>query len=398
MIPVYHHVFILRPDMHALILLLGFLSLIAAAGYPVLAVVAALAGQLRRRPASSSAQPPVTVLKPLCGAEPGLYSNLRSFCSQNYEGFEIIFGVRDPADPACSVVERLIEEFPSTRIRLIVDPKLHGTNRKVSNLINMLPHAKHEFLVMADSDVLVGPGYLSTVTAPLHDGAVGLVTCLYRAMPTGGIGSRLGAMYVNEWYMPLVLLCWLFGYRGYVSGQTLCMRHSTLRAIGGLGGLADQLAEDHRLGQRVRGANLRIELSPYVIYGEHHESDLRSVTRHEMRWMRTIRALKPYSFLGIFLTFSLPLGVLGIALTADTATISPAAWSLFGVGAAARSVLHFVHRIRGARFTLSDLWLLPLCDVLILWVWFRSLFTSRIEWRDDEFNVDANGVLHPQVK
>lgn len=381
--------------MQPIIVLLGFFSLIAAAGYIVLAVVAAVTAHLRRRPNSSSSQTPVTILKPLCGAEPGLHENLRSFCTQDYPHFEILFGVRDAADPACSVVERLRREFPATPIRLIVDPKLHGSNRKVSNLINMLPHARHEFLVMADSDALVGPDYLSTVTAPLHDGAVGLVTCLYRAMPTGGIWSRLGAMYVNEWYMPLVLLTWLFGYRGYVSGQTLCMRHSTLRAVGGLEALADQLAEDHRLGQLVRGSNLKIELSPYVIDGEHHEPDLRSVTRHELRWMRTIRALRPRSFLGIFLTFSFPLGVLGIALMADTATIPPAAWSLFGVAVTARVALHFVHRIRGTRFILSDLWLMPLCDILILWVWFRSLFTSRIAWRNDEFDVDADGVMHP---
>ena len=113
----------------------------------------------------------VTILKPLCGGEPGLHENLRSFCTQDYPRFEIIFGVRDATDPACSVVARLIEEFPSGAIRLIVDPKLHGSNRKVSNLINMLPHAKHEVLVMADSDAFVGTDYVSKVTAPLNDPA-----------------------------------------------------------------------------------------------------------------------------------------------------------------------------------------------------------------------------------
>jgi ceramide glucosyltransferase len=381
--------------MHPIIVSLGIVILIAATGYIALAVVAALAGHLRRQSNSPSSQPPVTILKPLCGGEPGLHENLRSFCTQDYPRFEIIFGVRDATDPACSVVARLIAEFPSDSIRLIVDPKLHGSNRKVSNLINMLPHAKHEVLVMADSDAFVGSDYVPKVTAPLNDAAVGLVTCLYRAIPTGGIWSRLGAMYVNEWYMPLVLLSWLFGYRGYVSGQTLCMRRSTLRRIGGLEALANQLAEDHRLGQLVRRLNLKVELSPYVIDGQHHESDLRSVTRHELRWMRTIRALKPRSFLGIFLTFSLPLAVLGIALAADTTTISPVAWSLFGAGVAARVALHFVHRIKQTRSMLSDLWLLPLCDMLICWVWLRSLFTSRIAWRDDEFDVDADGVMHP---
>jgi ceramide glucosyltransferase len=381
--------------MHSIVVSLGFLSLIAAAAYIFLAVFAALAAHVRRQPAPAGPRPPVTILKPLCGAEPGLHANLRSFCLQNYPQFEILYGVRDAADPACAVVRRLMAEFPSLPVRLVVDPNLHGSNRKVSNLLNMLPHAKHELLVMSDSDAFVRDDYLAAVAAPLNDDGVGLVTCLYRAIPTGGIWSRLGAMYVNEWYMPLVMLSWLFGYRGYVSGQTLCMRHSTLRAIGGLEALADQLAEDHRLGQLVRGLNLRVELSPYVIDGEHHEADLRSVARHEFRWMRTIRALAPRSFLGIFLTFSLPLAFLGIALTAEATTASPVAWGLFAGGVAARIALHFVHRIKGSRSVLSDLWLLPLCDMLILWVWLRSLFTSRIAWRDDEFDVDADGVMHP---
>lgn len=382
-------------SMHPIVASLGYLSLTAAAGYLALAVVAAMATHMRRPPKSFALQPPITVLKPLCGAEPGLYGNLRSFCLQNHPQFEILFGVRDAADPACAVVRRLVAEFPSLPIRLIVDPTLHGSNRKVSNLINMLPHARHELLVMADSDAYVGDDYLATVAAPLNDAGVGLVTCLYRAVPTGGVWSRLGAMYVNEWYMPLVMLSWLFGYRGYVSGQTLCMRHSTLRAIGGLEVLADQLAEDHRLGQLVQGLGLRIELSPYLIDGEHHEPDLRSVAQHELRWMRTIRALRPRSFLGICLTFSLPLALLGIVLASDAAQISPLAWGLLAGALAARIALHFVHRIRAARLVLSDLWLLPICDMLILWVWLRSLFTSRIAWRNDEFNVDADGVLHP---
>jgi ceramide glucosyltransferase len=380
---------------HPIIAALGFISLIAAAGYIVLAVLAVAVGHLRRRPHPSPSKPPVTILKPLCGAEPGLYDNLRSFCLQDYPSFEIIFGVRDSADSARPVVERLIAEFASLPISLILDSKLHGSNRKVSNLINMLPHANHDLLVMADSDAVVGTEYLSTVTAPLTRSEVGLVTCLYRANPTAGIWSRLGAMYVNDWYMPMVLLSWLFGYRGYVSGQTLCIRRPTLRAIGGLQALADQLAEDHRLGQLVRGLNLKIELSPYWVDGEHHETDFRSMTRHELRWMRTIRALRPRSFPGLFVTFCLPLAMLGIAFVAAARTASPAAWSLLVGCLIARVALHVARGIGRPRPILSDLWLLPLCDLLIFWAWCRSLFTSRIAWRNHEFDVDADGVMHP---
>ena len=167
-------------------------------------------------------------------------------------------------------------------------------------------------LVMADSDAFVGPDYLATVTAPLLDARVGLVTCAYRGVPTRGVWSRLGAMYINEWYMPSVLLAWLFGYEGYVSGQTMCLRHETLRAIGGLRTIADHLADDHRLGELIRGLGLRIVLSPYVVGGEHHEQNMRSLTRHELRWMRTIHVLRPVSFRMIFLSFSLPLAVFGM--------------------------------------------------------------------------------------
>ena len=379
--------------LHHSLVVLGFLSLAVAASYIVLTVAAVVSWHLRGRPAASPWQPPVTVLKPLCGAEPGLYANLRSFCVQHYPSFEIVFGLGDAADPARPVVERLIEEFPSLSLKLVCDPRIHGSNRKVSNLINMLPHARHEVLVMADSDAVVGPDYLAAVTAPLGEPGVGLVTCLYCGIPTAGIWSRVGAMYINDWYIPSVLLTWLFGYRGYASGQTLCIRRATLEAIGGFGVLGDQLAEDYRLGELVRSLDQRIVLSDYLLHGEHHEPDLESMTRHEVRWMRTIRALRPRSFVGMFATFSVPLALLGIGLVGDAPSVATAAWSLFGIVIAARIALHVAHRIKSKRPVLSDIWLLPLRDALLCWVWCRSLLTSRVSWRGVEFDVDAHGAM-----
>jgi ceramide glucosyltransferase len=381
--------------MQALMTAVGFVSLTLAASYAVLTVVAVLAWRLRRGPNSSRSRPPVTVLKPLCGAEPGLHEHLRSFCQQNYPEFQLVFGVRDAGDPACAVVKRLAAEFPSVPIDLVINPQLHGNNLKISNLINMLPHARHDILAMADSDAFVGTEYLGTVTAPLLNEDVGLVTCIYRGTPTKGIWSRLGAMYINEWYVPSVLLAWLFGHQGYVSGQTVCMRRNTLDAIGGLRVLADHLADDHRLGELVRGLGLRIVLSPYVVDGEHHEPNLNSLTRHELRWMRTIRVLRPRSFRMMFLTFSLPLAAFGIIAAGAESSPSVTAWVLFGITVLARLVLHFVHRSRDDRALVSDLWLLAARDLLICWVWCRSFFTSHVTWRGNEFDVDADGVMRP---
>jgi len=383
------------PSIQAVVTVVGFVCLGLAAGYSLVTVVAVLAWRMQRRPGKARSMPPITVLKPLCGAEPGLLEHLRSFCRQDYPEFQIVFGVRDAGDPACAVVKRLAAEFPSVPIELVINPQLHGTNLKISNLINMLPYARHDILAMADSDAFVGSDYLAGVTAPLLNQDVGLVTCIYRGTPTGGIWSRLGGMYINEWYVPSVLLAWLFGYEGYVSGQTVCLRRDTLDALGGLRVLANHLADDHRLGELVRGLGLRIVLSPYVVDGEHHELTVGSLTRHELRWMRTIHVLRPRSFRLIFITFSFPLAVLGLIAALSESPFSAAAWVLFGISLLARLVLHFVHRLRDDRALVSDLWLLPVRDVLICWVWCRSFFTSHVTWRGKEFDVGSDGVMRP---
>jgi ceramide glucosyltransferase len=374
---------------------LGFACLAAAALYASMNLIAVLLWHRPKRTDKRLPLPPVTVLKPLCGAEPGLYEDLRSFCRQDYPEFQIVFGIRDEADPACLVAKQLAAEFPSLPITVVVNPQLHGSNCKVSNLINMLPHARHEILAMADSDAYVEPNYLRTVTAPLRDPRVGLVTCIYRGMPTPGIWSRLGAMYINEWYVPSILLAWFFGHQGYVSGQTVCLQQSTLRAIGGLPALANHLADDHRLGELVRGLGLKIVLSPYVVTGEHHEPSLDSVTLHEARWMRTLRVLRPLSFCGLFVTFSLPLALVGFALTWVSNPGSFAAATLLAATGTLRLALHLVHRVQGGRPLLADLWLLPARDLLLCWVWFRCFFTSRVTWRGIDFDVDSDGVMHP---
>ncbi|MGH8208172.1 MAG: bacteriohopanetetrol glucosamine biosynthesis glycosyltransferase HpnI, partial [Steroidobacteraceae bacterium] len=295
--------------------------------------------------------------------------------------------------PALAVVARLVAEFPELPIDVVVDPQQHGHNRKISSLINMLKRARHDVLVMADSDAFVGPDYLASVAAPLLDKKVGLVTCLYQDEPTQLIWSRLGAMYINEWYMPSVLLAWLFGHQNYVSGQTLCLRRETLQAVGGLLGIANHLADDYELGQLVRGLGLRIVLSSYRLKAEHHEPTLKSLVRHELRWMRTLYVLRPRSFRFIFFTFSLPLALFGLLLGASATSFSTLTWLLFQLTVAARLALHLVHRVRGGRPLFADLWLLPARDLLICWVWCRTFFTSRFTWRGSDFGVDADGIM-----
>lgn len=385
--------------LHALFAILGFSALLISSGFSVFALLAVIIWRLRyahNRPAPG-AQPPVTVLKPLCGTEPGLYAHLKSFCLQNYPTFQIVFGVRERTDAALAVVERLVAEFPALSIDVVVNPQIHGDNYKTSNLINMMQRARHDFLVIADSDAVVGPDYLGVVTNPLSNPEVGLVTCVYQGVPTKTIWSRLGAMYINEWFVPSVLLAWFFGHRQYSSGQTLCMRRDTLRAIGGLQAIADHIADDYRLGELIRGLGQRIVLSGYAVEVEHHEPNAAALVNHELRWMRTLHVVRPRSFRWLFLSFTLPVALVGMLFAWLGVIALGAAWLLLGITATARLALHFAHRLRtarsGHRSMFGDLLLIPARDLLLCWTWLRSFSASRIVWRGREFNVDAHGVM-----
>jgi ceramide glucosyltransferase len=387
--------------LHAVCAVLGYAALLMSAGFALLAALAVGIWRVRfanRPPAPGLPQPPVTILKPLCGAEPGLHTHLRSFCQQDYPTFQIVFGVREPNDPALAVVERIVAEFPALSIDVVIDPQLHGDNYKTSNLLNMMRRARHDLLVIADSDAVVRPDYLGAVTNPLLHPDVGLVTCIYHGVPTKTIWSRLGAMYINEWFVPSVLLAWFFGHRQYSSGQTLCVRRDTLQEIGGLEAIANHIADDYRLGALIRGLGKRIVLSGYEVEVEHHEPTAGALVSHELRWMRTLHVVSPKSFRWMFLSFGMPVALMGLVFTWLGAMALGPAWLLLGVTALARMALYFLHRLRYPRSRhaasiFADLWLLPPRDLLLCWTWLRSFFASSIIWRGSEFNVDAHGVM-----
>jgi ceramide glucosyltransferase len=196
----------------------------------VYGVTAGLAVRLRRSRTHSgpATLPPATVLKPLCGAEPELYDCLCSFCDQAYPRFQIVFGVRAPEDPAVSVVQRLQREFPRRDLQITITPTQHGSSGKVSNLINMMPFARYDYLVVADSDVCVPRDYLARVVPPLLDTAVGIVTCPYRGCPLRGAWSVLGSAFINDWFMPSVHVAALLGSRAFAFGATIALPRSAL--------------------------------------------------------------------------------------------------------------------------------------------------------------------------
>ena len=333
--------------------------------------------------------PPITVLKPLCGADPEIYECLRTSCKQTYPVFQIVCGVRDEHDGAVAIVRRLQDELPNVDLQLVIDSRQHGTNRKVSNLINMLPHARYKHIVIADSDVRVPHDHLAALIGPLLQPDVGIVTCPYRGKPRGGIWSLLGSLFINDWFIPSVRVAALTGSRAFAFGVSIAMRRDVLDAIGGFNSVADQLADDYRLGELTRRCGLRTVLSDVVVETCVDERTLSQLVRHELRWLRTIRAVRPlgYSLAGV--TFSLPVSALGALLASGARP----ALLLLAIAAFARVMLHCAGR--GTRSALSQLWALPLADVLGFTLWCWGFATRRVHWRQDRFWVARDGSVQP---
>ena len=328
---------------------------------------------------------PVTILKPLCGAEAETYDCLRSFCDQQYPQFQIVFGVADSTDPAIEIVKRLQNEFAHLDLRLTIDRKQHGSNRKVGNLLNMMPFALHEVFVVADSDVRVRRDYLSRIVGPLMDEGVGIVTCTYHGIPRQGFWSCLGSLFINDWFMPSVHVAAAIGSSSFASGAAIGIRREVLAGIGGFKSIANQLADDYRLGELTRRAGLRTVLSDVVVDTYVCESSLRQIARHELRWLRTIRAVSPQGYRFLFVTFSLPIAALGSLIAQESVlTIG-----MCVVTAAARSLVHLKTRRPGS--ARASVFLLPLRDLLSLGLWAWSFVSRRVQWRKARFDIAGDG-------
>jgi len=367
----------------------GYFLLGSAAIYTVLALI----GVIRRASLRSTNTPaqPVSVMKPLCGDEPRLYENLRSFCEQDHPQFQLLFGTRQDDDPALAVARRLQAEYPQHDIQIVTDPKVHGVNLKVSNLLNLMPHAKHDQIVLADSDIAAEPDYLRAVTAPLARREVGLVTCLYRGRPVGGLWSRLGTQFIDDWFRPSVALSQLFAARRFGFGATLALRRDALAAIGGLEAVSNLVADDYWLGELVADAGYETLLSEHEVVTDVTETGPRELFRRELRWLRTIRSVRPGSYIGTGVCFTLPIVLAGIILTGFAAT----GLTLAALAAVCRTLIFLDAQRRGGslRELPANLLAFALRDLLSLFIWAWAFRGAKVSWRGQQMDVDAQAPV-----
>ena len=332
---------------------------------------------------------PVTILKPLYGDEKMLYEALKSFCIQDYPTYQIVFGVRDPNDAALGVVRRLQAELPNVDIAVVIDAMLYGTNRKVSNLINMTREAKHDLYVISDSDMHVRPDYLQRVVGEFDDPSVGLVTSLYTGHPVyDTVVCGLAVSNINHLFFPSALVGMKLCGRSDCFGATMALSKDVLAAIGGWDVLSDQLADDFVLGRDVKAKGYNVALAAVLPATTVAEPDVHTLLSHEIRWARTIRTMAPIGSIVGLIQYPVAFALIACVVSG----FNPNCLALLAVTCAARiAAAAAIDRRLGLHK--QPFWLIPLRDITAFCIVIVSFLGRSVQWRGHSMTVAADGSV-----
>jgi len=377
--------------MHEVAHIIGWIicgSGVAGAVYAMASIVAA--GRFYRHPPITVAPAiAVTLLKPLYRAEPELAANLDSFCDQEYGApVQIVLGMNRGDDAALAVAQQIRAKHPDRDITIVEAGPRQGTNPKIGNLLHMLPAAKHDLIVISDSDIGVPRNYLAIVTAGLQTTGTGAVTCCYTGVAASpGIWAKLSAMGINQHFLPDTLFALQHRLASPCFGSTIALTRKVLAEIGGLLPFATLLADDYEIGRAVRARGYGIAVPPMAVRHSCSERSFAELIRHELRWARTIRLVNPLGFIGTVFTHAIPLSLLAVFLL----DFAPTAIAVVGLATASR--LWLASRINAWFGTRDPIWLVPARDLLSFVVYLGALFTRRVEWRGARFHVSSAGAM-----
>jgi ceramide glucosyltransferase len=382
-----------------LLLLVGAAGLVTSTGFLVLVVIAATRFRRDRQRAGfgGSEFPPVTLLKPVCGMEPGLEEHLTSFFEQQYPSYEIIFGARYLGDPALDVARRVSARYPSVPVTIVATGEPLAANAKICSLVRMYECASHDYLILSDSDVCVDPNYIAEVVQPLLNPRNGLVTCLYRGKATGGIWSKLEALGMSVEMTAGATVANLLEGMKFALGPTMAIRRDALDAIGGFEPLADFCSDDYILGREVADSGRQVVMSHHLIDHVVINRSFGCSMQHQIRWMKSTRCSRSAGHAGTGLTFAMPFGIL--ALVAAGALHH---WML-GLGLFAAAYLNRVvlslaagWGVVGDRQSVRLAWLYPLRDLMGFVFWCASYGGRRIIWRGEWYRLANCGRMVPE--
>ncbi len=355
------------------------LMALAPLGYYVTAIFAASRFFRRERAKTlPTFTPPVSLLKPVRGVDFASYENFASFCVQSYPDYEILFCVNELSDAAVPVIEKLMKDFPRCRIRILSNAPQVGSNRKVNNLALLTREAEHEILLQSDGDVRVGPNYVQEMVAPFADPSVGVTSCFYRAIAQKSFWAELEAVgTASDFFAGALVAEWKEGIT-FALGASVATTKTWLDKIGGYEALANLLADDYELGNRIHKTGGKVLLCREPVWTMYPAQGAKGFWDHQVRWSRTVRLCRPASFFGLLLTHGLPWSVLA-AVVSSSVLIACTYLLAYLV---LRFAMAWVVGIWGMRDEVlrGRLWLVPVRDVLNFGVWLAGFTSNRVTW------------------
>ncbi|WGV24036.1 bacteriohopanetetrol glucosamine biosynthesis glycosyltransferase HpnI [Halotia branconii] len=334
--------------------------------------------------------PPISILKPICGLDQDAYENFASFCQQDYPEYQVIFAVRDRQDPSIEVIQQIIQELPHLDLNLVVSDRIIGANLKVSNLSNAVGIAKHEILVIADSDIRVEKDYLFRIVQPLQDDKVGVVTCLYRSSAPGWVTTLEAIKTATDFHAGVLVSNHLEGIK-FAFGSTIVIRKQVLEEIGKFEAIADYLADDFMLGYLPAQAGYKVVLSDYIVEHVLATSSLIDAIQRQIRWARCIRVSRPWGYLALIFTYGTVTSFLLLMVTGG----SILGWSGLIIAWIMRLIMGWVVAIKVIRDQVSQkfLWIIPISDLIQFAIWCYGFIDGTIEWRGQRLKLIKGGKL-----
>jgi ceramide glucosyltransferase len=365
------------------------LAALLLASFAVMAAMEFTKRRLLRRtpPAEPTTLPSVSILKPLRGADPGLETNLETSFRLDYPGFEIVLGAADPDDPALEIARRVAARHPGVHARIVVDGRKVGVNPKVNNLANCLRVARHDLVVVSDSNVALPPGYLRDLVAH-HGPDVGLVTSLFRGAPGRGFGARLESLQLDAFVAGGVAIAQATG-AVCVVGKSMLFSRRDLGRIGGMRFLGRFLAEDQVCGEEMAAKGMRVVVAREVIENRLGDLDVRAAVARHLRWARIRRAMNPLAFAAELLLCPVALALIGAC-----ALRTPTSIALLAASAAAKLVVDACATTSlGGRIDLA----LPLVslsrDLGAAALWPAAWLGRTVNWRGRALRIGRRSLL-----
>jgi ceramide glucosyltransferase len=335
--------------------------------------------------------PPVSILKPIRGLDPGAYENFASFCRQDYPDYEIVFCVGEEDDPAVPILQKLAHDFPESSIRVLFGSSGTGSNDKVIKLARLVCEAQHEVVVISDSDVRVTPDYLRKVVAPLADSKVGAVTCFYVSAEDKNFTDSLQSIGMfSDFYVGIIVAWQLEGVK-FALGPTIATTRERLAGFGGYDAIKNRPADDLLVGRLIAEQGYEVELLRYTILTVADYGSLRDLFHKRLRWIVVMRHLRPWGHFGLIFTLGLPWCLVAIAARP---TIGVALGYLGPYLAMRFAMTLMVSRGLEQDALWKKLALIPVWDALAFCIWLTSFSRNSIRWRNVEYYI-LDGKLVP---